>query len=460
MSAGGPRVGGLFGLALLGAALTASWNAVGFQGPIQPVDAFIGLALVGYLLTLQPATKVAWAPWWFHAGALAVLVVLLAHEFWPVAHHYMRSRYVSLGYGFFAEELNSNASAGIKLLIAMWLLPLLISERSRGNVEWLGRLAGAYVIGVCLSCIVAITDTVGVTAIGAQLLGYEVSSGRAIGLSNQPNHLAIACALALPVAVYFYGTRRRASLLAIGLILAGLLLTGSRGGQVVGVVALTLACVTLPAVRRRAAQLIGTLGAAAAVTVFALPDGAINADALLRFDSDQSTSARASDAIRAQLLQQGLRDWDHRSFDGIGLQAVSEAHSLYVQWVAAGGLILLLGMLCYFSGLLGSSLRDREGRGGLQRAWAIGIAAYLIGGLIENQISDRYLFFPVGCLLGYALHRRTASERRDRPDHATTLQRRHSVDGGAATRRVSADPDVHGPGRGCDVHLHVDGRPV
>ena len=102
------------------------------------------------------------------------------------------------------------------------------SKRTVGWVVW------AWIVSAGASAAVAVVDAIGPATIGTALTGVQYL-GRPAGLSVHPNHLAITCAMALPIAgwSFSYATGRGARLVSavfIGILIAGLLVSGSRAG--------------------------------------------------------------------------------------------------------------------------------------------------------------------------------------------------------------------------------------
>jgi hypothetical protein len=83
-----------------------------------------------------------------------------------------------------------------------------------------------------------------------------------------------------------------------------------------------------------------------------------------------------------------------------------------MQLLAAGGVVLTVGMLAYFFFILRDCwLFSRDGNI-LARYLMISIATWLVLGIVENEMIDRQLYFTVGCVAALA---------------ATTIFPRHSL---------------------------------
>jgi hypothetical protein len=313
--------------------------------------------------------------------------------------------------------LGSLGSAG-RLVISLGAVPLVVAAASFGSFTRLSWYSAAFAAGALMNAAIGAADTAGV----AHIQGHtdSVSFDRATALTTHPNHLGIVCAMAFPfvLASSLRHTSRRAAglhLVAAGVLLSGLLASGSRAGVIGAVVGLLVAVAIYRPARRRIAVTIALLagttvavGAAVGLThsthflaVYRLLGGSTG----VQKGSISAESISNSDAARLALYHQALNNIYERPFTGVGFAQVREYHDIYLQVAQAGGLLALLAFLTYIFGAIGTARRnlrlERMADGWLISMSAAGsFAAWLTAGLFQNAIYDRYIYVPVGLLLG------------------------------------------------------------
>jgi O-antigen ligase len=152
--------------------------------------------------------------------------------------------------------------------------------------------------------------------------------------------------------------------------------------------------------------------------VWIRPNLVEKASGFFRFGSTDRLVVQSNEE-RSALAQQGVSDFLERPVDGIGLEAIAQAHNIYLQLLASGGLILTAGMLLYFGGVLRAGYAERNDPDPLGACLFIAVVVWLAAGPFGNQIADRYLYFPVAMIAG--LQQLRARERREaRHVQATT----------------------------------------
>jgi hypothetical protein len=120
-------------------------------------------------------------------------------------------------------------------------------------------------------------------------------------------------------------------------------------------------------------------------------------------------SALLADAARSEQLKQSLDIALNHPATGVGFQTILDAHSVPVQFWEAGGILGVLAFILYITGVFGTGwrlLRDRRlptGIPELAGVLTISFAAWPIGGLYTQMLGDRYIYIPVGLLLGLQL---------------------------------------------------------
>jgi O-antigen ligase len=146
------------------------------------------------------------------------------------------------------------------------------------------------------------------------------------------------------------------------------------------------------------------------------------------FNADQYviSSTEASDAQRLTVLKNGLIDWQSYPVFGSGIRHIPEAHNIYLQLLAAGGVVLLIAMLLYWFWILRDGWRLSQLGIVYARFLMISIVGgWLILGVVENALTDRYEYFTVGCIA--ALASANLTRRQDRTQVPESLAKAQSL---------------------------------
>lgn len=383
---------------------TSTWNAVA-AGPAKPGPVLLALALVVLLVLHAGAPVPVRVPGWVWVLGGTVLLVAAAAALSPPSPAYMSARYVG-GETVTLEQLQGASLLNVveagQWLVAAVALPVAacLAVRDRPGLPLL--LVDAWIVGATVNAAVGIADEWAGTTVSEALLGAVDIGGRQAGLTVQPNHLAVAVAVTLPVALWRTVRRGRLVLMAacVAVLAVGLVTTGSRGGLAAAV----LACgVVLLADRRIRGHLavLGVLGVAAGVLVAALrPQVLAGLAEDLRLTGDGG--GRESDAIRERIAQQALADFAHDPVRGVGLEVVVQGHSIWLQLLASGGVVLLVGFLVTCTGFGLDALAQRRASADLSMAMALAAGTWLVVGVVENNLTDLFLYVPFAVVA--ALH--------------------------------------------------------
>ena len=105
-----------------------------------------------------------------------------------------------------------------------------------------------------------------------------------------------------------------------------------------------------------------------------------------------------------------------------------DAHSIYLQILAAGGLLLASGMVLFWFGLVRAGWRLRH-VDPIAMFLVASVVVWLAVGLVENQLTDRYIYFPVAAIA------------------AMTVRHQGKLDAGAADSRVGDRHDLRSASR-------------
>lgn len=381
------------------AALTSTWNAVQVRG-VAPSDLLL-LSALGLLAldALARHQKVPLRPL-VAVGAALVASAGLWSLLSPVSDTYESLRIVPASDVGVPRNLGpGDATQLVKFLVALVAVPiaLQIADRSAGRLR---AVAASWLASSVVSSLVALTDEGGVTAVSTGLRGAVDVTGRQAGLSSQPNHLAVGVALALPFALLWaLRGRGAARVLAAGsvpLLLGGALVSGSRGGVAACLVALTVLAVHLT---RKDARHVLVLVACSLLLLSLTWQRTLDALIGTRLTGE---SAQRSDSERLLLLGQAWRDFVHSPVHGVGFEHINAAHQVQLQLLSAGGLLALTGYALYILGVLSSVRAASRGDAMLTAAAITSVITWLLLGLVENQLIDRYLYIPAGVLLALA----------------------------------------------------------
>jgi hypothetical protein len=404
------RIG--MGAALL-SAFTISWNGW-YVGGIRPGDALVPIALICFAAG-APITVFRAPPWWVKQLVLALVLGVLLIVLLPPEPFYLAHRVVMNAGGQPITDRTTNlgiSNLGIaaKFVIAVGAIPVAFTAAALLNRRAIRWLAIAFVTGTSLSGLVAFVDRTLHTKLSTLITRLPVSvsaSGRAGGFTNHPNFLAAGLVLAIPFAAWLLTARSRwqqwVGAVCLLADLLGVYATGSRGGAVCAVGAVVLAFVLLPRTRPHLPAIIlaGIIGVG--IIVVAFPSFGLAVLRVTRLSGNVTTAG--SDIVRAENGAQGWADFRHSPIHGIGLQVSTEASQVYIQELAAGGLVLFLAMSAYMLGAAWDSLKLIP-HDSLAAAILGSIGATLALNLFEADLTDRFYYVPEAILVAMLITRR------------------------------------------------------
>lgn len=390
------------------ASFTTTWGGIYLAG-FQTADIFLFLTFVVTVAMVVFGNLRFAIPQWLWAPAVALFACLAARVYSPIRDSSIALRY---GYTCSAEMWcagsGATAPTGSGVKSAFWIVALLavpIAAIACTALEsrvpkW---IAAWFLAGVAVSSLIALTDLTDLTHVSRYLLGHEFSSERQTGLSDHPNTVGVVCAIAAPFAVYFISESRRRWLPCTALLLlcGGVLASGSRGAQVVFPAAVLGAILVSPHKKKVVGWLAATLTAAVlgGSTVLAqFVPGIL--DKLFRFEETRSSAS--SNSERVLLHAQAWTDLKNYPLFGIGIKHINEAHNIFLQMMSAGGSILFAGMLIYWFGTVRSCWLAKRSGERLGPYLAVSVVVWLVIGVMENQLTDRYLYYTIGCAAALA----------------------------------------------------------
>ncbi len=268
--------------------------------------------------------------------------------------------------------------------------------------------------------------------IGLDLTGLDfvTYTHRATGLTLHPNHLGLVSAMALPVALVRAirpvspGAGLGSTLRNLGYVLAfavGILVSGSRVG-LIGAGAALVAIPLLQDSRRRAGPLlalpiliVGLLGLVVLDSRLAASLGIVTGSRL----TGAAAGTSISNDYRIRAYTAGLRQVAHNPIVGEGFNVARVAHDIYIQLLQAGGIIALGAFLLVVTGAFRVRREidrrpQRVPSSDLAVAFNAALVAWLVNGVLQNQLYDRYLYIPLGLLLALREMNRKLADRKFR----------------------------------------------
>lgn len=387
---------------LLGAAFFSCWGVVAV-GSVQVGDILLAGAFVLLLVDSLFAPKAPKLPTYVKIVALVVGALGMLQTVFPTSQSYIGSRYVLLSFLDHSEDLSAGWIRALQWLVALLCLPWIVARSTAENPAVLvRRLIFAWMAGIILSALISLSDLTGATHVSQQFLGYVNIGGRGAGLALHPNSLGISCAMAMPIAALVMSKRRLLGGLAMVVLMGGALASGSRAAQVSVVLAVMATLFLISRSRRIIPALIAIAGGIFVVIVAVAPQLLDAISRLFRFSSTDR-SAISSDVGRSQLLGQAVRDIDHNPVSGIGLQYIDTAHSIFLQLLAAGGAILFVAIISYFAIGFRLAWKIRNESDSFSLYLVVSTLAWLGAGLVSNQLTDRFLYYPLAAIIALAV---------------------------------------------------------
>jgi O-antigen ligase len=290
------------------------------------------------------------------------------------------------------------------LMLAQWLIALLIIPMMITAVantkDRVKRLLDLFVISALISAGIGILDIAGLPVAPVPLAG-----SRTMGLTLHPNYLATVCTMAIPLALLWAtrpGRWRPAGYMATLLLLVGAYASGSRAGAVAAVLAIPLTVIFIPQLRRRLGFLLPVVGIGLVALVVVAGDQILE-QARLSGDVGTSLNTTMADLQRSKTADVALAQFQARPIQGVGFSVVADAHSIWLQLLASGGVIALVSFLVFLGGL-GSTIKSSLGTHYQEIAIACGVAVFmwLVKGALDNQLADKHLYVIPGLMIATA----------------------------------------------------------
>lgn len=308
---------------------------------------------------------------------------------------------------FAANPVGSLAQL-IRFMVAAMVVPVIFALWKPSLAE-IRRIAWLWTLSVSASAMIAIRES------------GSFYQGRADGLTNHPNHLALTCVMAigpaLTLTLLARGVGRWFGLGCCAALAGALLVSGSRAG----IIGCAMALLTLTILSRRAA-IAGWITAGACASLLVLASGVVplpsgNAFARLLGSEDRTVTQGAanSDADRLERLRTALDHALSNPVTGHGFEDALIAHNILLQIVVSAGLLGLIGFIVIIAAVLKPAYRCFVSRAPssdpavlLLFGFSASYIGYLTTGMLANALWDRYIWLTPSIILvlaPYALKR-------------------------------------------------------
>jgi hypothetical protein len=382
---------------------TVTWNGIRVAGGALG-DGFMALAFAAVLAYVVGEKRPPPLPPWLLVAAIGFVLAGLVSMIFPpsiavVQRSLIAQITIKLQDGAFGiANAPSDAGELIKYELGFVLIPLMIATVATTRQRCM-LLLNLWTAGAIVNAWVGILDFGGL-----HIAPVPFSDNRSAGLTVQSNYLALTCALAIPMAMLWFGRSRRgtlAGLVGVPLLLGGVYASGSRAGTV-GALLAAAATVALVPRLRPGLRYVVPLGGMALVLVLAFTNAGSKILHQLRLGSP-STSTSFSDSQRSLEAQAAWAQIKARPLQGVGFSVIGNAHDIYLELLDAGGAIALASFLVFVGGLLQSARRAVNGAMSAEgTACAIAIFVWLVNGIFDNQLADKYLYVIPGLLVAIA----------------------------------------------------------
>lgn len=384
-------------------AVTITWNGVRIAGGAFG-DGFLALAFIAVFAQVRiDKLPIRIPPWLLAAAGLMIVAALIVGIFPPslridnLTQLQFNQQFVIVGVPITAlAPPRSNVTALIKFEIALVIMPMVFWLVA--TTKWrINRLLDLWTIGAAVNALVGIGDRFGFSS----LTPYHNYGSRSAGLTVHPNYLALTCSFAMPTALRWVGRSPRGTAAGLGttfLLILGVYVTGSRDGDVAAAIGLLLCVVFMPRLRPALRYIMPALAMAAVVVLaFTHAGRSILNQMRLGGPTTSTTGSNYERAIAAHVAEAQIGP---RPLEGIGFAVDNDAQNIYLQILAAGGIIAMAGFIVLMGGLA-SCVRRALGGPVQEEAVAIGIglAVWLINGYYDSQIADKYLYVLPGILI-------------------------------------------------------------
>ena len=404
----------------------AALNTIRPVGSLTVTDlAFLAaLGLAALALVADPSSgRKLMPPWWLTATAAGLLLAGLLVELFPPDRLPELTDFADPLYaGSTGGSASTNLAGAIRLAATLLLVPMLVAAAadSRRRVHLLTEL---WIAGVLISGLVAVLGEQGISIgpLGGLVRDFWREQG---GLTVHPNILGLTSAMTLPIVIARIGSadwRRRVYYVAVMAILVGAI--GASGSRI-ALIAGTIGVALVVFLGRATWKLTAVFAAAAVVLIgatFVVDLGSVPVVERIRTEG-------IVDERRVILYEEAWEAVEGRPIMGYGFQNLRGTHDAYLQLLQAGGVLALLSFLLFSAATLTVGLRCSRSADlppdlrALARGLTTSIAVWLLAVIVLNLVLDRFLYVPIGLLLGIAalLPRAQAAPRAQMPQPSSS----------------------------------------
>ena len=387
-------------IAVCGLVFTVTWNGIRIGGGALG-DAFMVAAFLAVLAHVIADHRTIPIPGWlFVAGIGCFLAGLLTMIFPPSTHLAQKS--IITETNFLLQDGVRGIIPGrsdllvlIEFELSLVLIPVLIATMATTRRRC-SQLIDLWTAGAVVNAAVGVADYAGIT----HLAPIALAANRSAGLTVQSNYLGLTCVLAIPTAILWLGRSRRATLaghVAVPTLLGGVYASGSRAGTVAALMAVAATFVLVPRLRPSLAVLIPVTGM---VLLGVLMFTRVGKEILSQVRIGSSNSTSLSDAQRSTAADVAWTQIGARPFAGVGFAVIADAHDIYLELLAAGGVLALVSFLTFCGGIVAAAWRSvTSTQGDAAIALSVAFIVWLINGVFDNQVADKYLYVVPGLLL-------------------------------------------------------------
>ena len=388
-------------IAVCALVLTITWNGIRIGGGAVG-NAFMAIAFASVVAHLILARRSLLLPPWLLVAAsgflLAGLVTLVFPTNLELANRAVVQQETLLGPYPPYLPARSDIGSLFKFELALVIVPLVVVVAA-SSARKCARLLDLWALGSVINALAGVLDYAGL-----HVAPYAIEANRSSGLTIHPNYLALSSVLAIPAAMLWFGRSRRwnvAAAAGLCVLLGGVYASGSRDGIVAAAIAIVTTAVAVPRLRRIGLLALPVLGVGL-VFVATYTNVGRHVIHQLRLGAGD-TSAAGSDYERGADARLALTQIGARPVAGVGFSVITDAHVIYLQVLAAGGVIALISFLTYLGGLGACARRAwRSAPRDLVAAVVVTIAVWLVNGVFDNQVADKYLYVVPGILIALA----------------------------------------------------------
>jgi O-Antigen ligase len=390
---------------------------------------------------IQPVSGMSFADVWLAlSGALVIFMLLGSRNirFPSIPRWHTISVYLLLISGVLGTLASEGSSSGLvntlRFVVTLFGVPILIGLLA-STTRRRAIMVDLWLVSVAINCMVAVSDSKG-THIGQALTGFNFTYiHRPAGLTTQSNHLGYVCVFALPVAIVqmFAASTKTSRVFYIAVIfLIGItvLITKSR----VAAAGVIITILLIPFYTNGLSRMVLMTIVAGVILIFgAWFVTSSSTYSVTQLEGRSSTDFEVSDSVHLEDIQQSEESFYSHPFTGTGYNNIHSAQDIYLQLLESGGVLALIAFLTFIGGTLYTSIRVRSTTAidprerNIASAVAVGVICWMIMGIIQPPIYDRYLYVGPGILMAIFL-----STKRLRVSHSAP----YSVDRGISLGSV------------------------